>query len=101
MSGRRGWSPPGSGGRSSSPCGARAEAEAVAAELASLGKAVASAQENYEIVQAEYRQNIVTNLEVMTSFNTLQRARLDHDRARFEAKLARIRLDVECGGMTP
>lgn len=66
-------------------------------ELVSLEKAVTSIQENYEIVQAEYRRNIVTNIEVLTSFNALQRARLDRDRARIQAKLASIRLEVEAG----
>jgi outer membrane protein len=69
-------------------------------ELASLEKAVASAQENYEIVQAEYRQNIATNLEVLTSSNVLQAARLGRDRARFQARLARVRLEVQ-SGVTP
>jgi outer membrane protein len=74
-------------------------AAAFQAELASLEKAVASAEETYEIVQAEYRQNIVTNIEVLTSFNFLQAARLDRDRTRFQAKLARVRLEVESGAL--
>ncbi len=74
-------------------------AAAFQAELASLEKAVASAQETYDIVQAEYRQNIVTNIEVLTSFNVLQAARLDRDRTRFQAKLARVRLEVESGAL--
>jgi outer membrane protein len=74
-------------------------AAAFQAELASLEKAVASAQETYDIVQAEYRQNIVTNIEVLTSFNVLQAARLDRDRTRFQAKLARARLEVESGAL--
>lgn len=74
-------------------------ASAITAELGSLEKAVASAQENYDIVQAEYRQNITTNIEVLTSFNTLQAVRLVRDRARFQAKLARARLEVESGAV--
>ena len=74
-------------------------AAAFHAELGSLEKAVASAQENYDIVQAEYRQNITTNIEVLTSFNTLQAVRLDRDRSRFQAKLARVRLEVESGAL--
>jgi outer membrane protein len=72
-------------------------AAAFHAELGSLDKAVASAQENYDIVQAEYRQNITTNIEVLTSFNTLQAVRLERDRARFQAKLARVVLEVRSG----
>ncbi len=68
-------------------------------ELASLEKAVASAQENYDLVQAEYRRNIVTNIEVLAAFNTLQRARIDRDRARLLAKLAGLRLEVEAGAL--
>jgi outer membrane protein len=68
-------------------------------ELGSLEKAVASAQENYDIVQAEYRGGIVTNIEVLASFNTLQRARLARDRARFHAKLASVRLSVQTGAL--
>jgi outer membrane protein len=74
-------------------------AAAFHAELGSLEKAVASARENYEIVQAEYRQNITTNIEVLTSFNTLQAVGLERDRIRFQAKLARVRLDVESGAL--
>ncbi|HEX7898614.1 MAG TPA: TolC family protein [Planctomycetota bacterium] len=72
-------------------------AAAFHAELGALEKAVASARENYEIVQAEYRQNITTNIEVLTSFNTLQAAVLERDRSRYRAKLARVRLEVESG----
>jgi outer membrane protein TolC len=72
-------------------------AAAFHAELGSLDKAVTSAQENYDIVQAEYRQNITTNIEVLTSFNTLQAVRLERDRARFQAKLARVVLEVRSG----
>ncbi len=71
---------------------------------ASLDKAVASAQETYEIVQAEYRRGISTNVEVLTVFNTLQQARLEFDRARYQSKLSRIRLEVLSGtlpGGTP
>jgi outer membrane protein len=76
---------------------AYADVKALQSELGSLEKAVASAQENYEIVQAEYRRNIVTNIEVLASFNTLQQARLRRDRARYQAKLAAIRLEVQSG----
>jgi outer membrane protein len=69
------------------------------AELSSLEKALASAQENYDLVQGEYRQGIVTNVEVLTSFNTLQQARLTRDRSRFALRLASVRLDVLSGSV--
>lgn len=78
---------------------AYADVRALQSELTSLEKAVASAQENYEIVQAEYRQNIVTNIEVLASFNTLQRARLERDQAGYQLKLAAIRLAVSSGSL--
>lgn len=76
---------------------AYADVKTFQSELASLEKAVASAQENHEIVQAEYRRAIATNIEVLVAFNTLQQTTLARDRARFQAKLARIRLDVQSG----
>lgn len=63
----------------------------------SLDKAVASAEENYEIVQAEYRQGIVTNLEALQSIDTLQRTRLDRARTETELRLALVRLWVSVG----
>lgn len=74
-----------------------ADALALRGEIASLETAVASARETYEIVQAEYRRNIVTNLEVLAAFNTLEQATLARDRARFFAKRAGVRLAVESG----
>jgi outer membrane protein len=74
-----------------------ADLQALRSQLASLEKAVASAQENYDIVQAEYRRDIVTNVEVLAALDTLQRARLERDRARFQAKLAAVRLEVRSG----
>lgn len=76
---------------------AYADLRSLRSELASLEKAVASARENHEIVQAEYRRAIATNIEVLAAFNTLQQATLARDRARFQSKLARIRLDVQAG----
>ncbi|MBI3097008.1 MAG: TolC family protein [Planctomycetes bacterium] len=66
-------------------------------ELDSREKAVASAAEFHELVQAEYRRDIATNIEVLAAFNTLQQARLERDRTRFQWRLASIRLSVECG----
>lgn len=76
---------------------AYADALSFRSELASLEKAVSSAAENYEIVQGEYRLGIVTNIEVLQSFNVLQRARLERDRSRFQLRIALVRLTVETG----
>jgi outer membrane protein len=76
-----------------------ADALALRGEIASLETAVTSARETYEIVQAEYRRNIVTNLEVLAAFNTLEQATLARDRARFLAKRAGVRLSVESGAL--
>jgi outer membrane protein len=76
---------------------AYADLKAFQSELLSLEKAVTSAQENYEIVQAEYRRSIATNIDVLTAFEQLQQARLGRDRARFQAKRSGIRLEVVSG----
>jgi outer membrane protein TolC len=76
---------------------AYADLKAFQSELASLGTAVASAEENYEIVQAEYRRSIATNIDVLTAFEQLQQARLRRDRARFQAKRSGVRLEVLSG----
>lgn len=66
-------------------------------ELRALEAAVRSAEENYELVQAEYRRGIAPNLEVLAAFTTLQQARLGRDRARYQAKAAAVRLAVRSG----
>lgn len=66
-------------------------------ELESLEKALASARENYELVQAEYRGGIVTNVEVLTAFTAMLQAELDRDRARYLLKIAHARLAVQSG----
>lgn len=76
---------------------ATSDVQSLHSEMAALEKAVSSAQENYEIVQAEYRQGIVTNIEVLTAFNTLEQARLGLDRARYQWKLAGVQLDISTG----
>ncbi len=65
--------------------------------LVSLEQALASAEEHHELVRAEYRLGIATNLEVLTALNTLERARLGRDRARTELKLASARLWTAAG----
>lgn len=76
---------------------AYADLKAFQSEFTSLGTAVTSAQENYEIAQAEYRRSIATNIDVLTAFEQLQQARLRRDRARFQAKRSGVRLEVLSG----
>jgi outer membrane protein len=76
---------------------AYADLLAFRSELASLESAVAAAQETYEIVQAEYRRGIVTNIDVLTAFDQLQQARLRRDRARFGVRRSGVRLEVVTG----
>jgi outer membrane protein TolC len=73
------------------------DARAFAAELAALERALASGQENYDLVQAEYRRGIAPNVEVLAAFDRLQRARLDHERSRIRAALSRTHLEVVQG----
>ncbi len=67
------------------------------AALDSLERRVASASEHSEIAEAEYRQGIVTNLEVLRAFQERDEALLARDRARFQAKVAAVRLAVAEG----
>ncbi len=73
------------------------DVESLRSELQSREKALASAKENHDIVQAEYRGGIATNLEVLTAFNAMRRAEFERDRARFSLKVAYARLAVETG----
>jgi outer membrane protein len=68
-------------------------------EFQSLEKALASARENYELVQAEYRGGIVTNIEVLAAFTAMLQAELDRDRARYSLKLAHAHLAVQSGAL--
>ncbi len=76
---------------------AYADFQAFRSELGALESAVASAEENYAIVQAEYRRSIATNIDVLAAFEQLQQARLRRDRARFQAKRSGVRLEVVSG----
>ena len=76
---------------------AHADLLAFRSELASLETAVTSAEENYEIVQAEYRRGIVTNIDVLAAFDQLQQARLRRDRARFGVRRSGVRLEAVTG----
>ncbi len=63
----------------------------------SLEKAVASAEENRELVEAEYRQGIATNIEALQSQETSLKSRLARDRTDVELRLAIVRLWVSVG----
>lgn len=63
-------------------------------ELEAFRKALASAEENYRVVTAEYRLNLVTILDVLTTLTSLQVARDDHERALLQCKLNRVRLGI-------
>lgn len=55
------------------------------------------ADENYRLVQEEYRQGLAANLEVLTAHNQLERARLDVERQRYQRRLDGTQLDVVVG----
>jgi outer membrane protein TolC len=66
-------------------------------ELEAYQKALASAEENYRLVDADYRLNQVTILDVLTSLTALQGARNDYERALLQSRLDRIRLGIAAG----
>ncbi len=63
-------------------------------ELEAYRKAFTSAEDNYRVVMGEYKLNLVTILDVLTSLTALQSARDDYDRARLQLKLNRVKLGV-------
>jgi len=63
-------------------------------ELEAYKKAFTSAEENYRVVMGEYKLNLVTILDVLTTLTALQTARDDYDRAQLQLKLNRIKLGV-------
>jgi outer membrane protein len=71
--------------------------ESSVGELAAYRQALASAEENYRLVAAEYRMNQVTILDVLTSLTSLQGARDDFERARLQGRLDRVRLGIAAG----
>jgi outer membrane protein len=66
-------------------------------ELDAYRKALASAEENYRLVDSDYRMNQVTILDVLTSLTSLQGARNDCERALLQSRLDRIRLGIAAG----
>ena len=63
-------------------------------ELEAFHKALTSAEENYRVVTAEYRLNLVTILDVLTSLTSLQTSKDDYERALLQCKLNRVRLGI-------
>lgn len=66
--------------------------ESLKKEKEAFLKALTSAEENYKILKDEYRLNLVTILDVLTSLQSLQSARDDYERTSLQLKLVRIRL---------
>lgn len=68
--------------------------EGAKVELEAYRRALASAEQNYQVVSNEYRLNQVTILDVLVSLTSLQSARDDYERAQLQLKLNRVRLGV-------
>jgi outer membrane protein TolC len=68
--------------------------ESAKLELDAYRLALASAEDNYRVVAGEYNLNRVTILDMLTALTALQSAREDHERARLQLKLNRIRLGI-------
>jgi len=67
------------------------------AQLETLEKSVASADENDRLVREEYRSGLATNLEVITGHNQLLSARLELERQKYQVKLDWIALKLAQG----
>ena len=65
-------------------------------EVEAYRKALVSAEENYRVVYDEYRKNLVTILDVLTSLTTLQDARTAYERSQLQLRLYRVNLGVAC-----
>ncbi|MFH0977355.1 MAG: TolC family protein [Spirochaetota bacterium] len=63
-------------------------------EYEAFKKALDSAEENYKMVNNEYRLNLVTILDLITSLKSLQTAKDDYERSMLQHKLNRIKLAV-------
>jgi outer membrane protein len=63
-------------------------------EVDAYKKTLVSAEENYNTVHNEYRLNMVTILDVITSLKSLQSERDNYERSVLQYKLNRIRLGV-------
>src|SRR5262249_53857583 len=67
------------------------------AELLTLQTSVTSADENFRLVQEEYRGGLATNLEVFAAQNQLLSARLDLERQKYQVRLDEVALQLVQG----
>ncbi len=63
-------------------------------EVDAYKKALISAEENYKLINTEYKLNLVTILDVITSLKSLQSARNDYESSVLQHKLNRLRLGI-------
>ncbi len=66
-------------------------------EMAAYKEALDSAVNNYAVTLNEYRLNLVTILDVLTSLTFMQSARDDYDRVMLQHRYNRVRLGVATG----
>src|SRR6185503_8025782 len=71
------------------------------AQLKTIETRLNYADENYRLIQEEYRAGLATNLEVIAAQNQFLSARLDLDRQRYQTKLDWVNLRVAQGLLPP
>jgi outer membrane protein len=62
-----------------------------------LARALKLSEQNYEQQLRDYRNGLVTNLEVLNALESLQQTRRGHDRLLHEAQARKVRLEVAAG----
>ena len=62
-----------------------------------LQEAMSLSAKNYEQQLRDYRNGLVTNLDVLNALRDLSETRRGHDRLLFEAQMRRVQLDVASG----
>ena len=67
------------------------------ARLRTFEDQVRTAQENFDLIQEEYRNGIATNLEVLAAQNQLLSGRIDLERQRYQSKLDWVGLELVRG----
>jgi outer membrane protein len=65
--------------------------------IQSLQKELDLANENYQLIQEEYRIGLATNLEVLVTYNSLLTARLELEKEKISRKFVWIRLQTALG----
>jgi len=71
--------------------------ETSAQEVEAYRRALVAARENYQETLGDYRYNLVTVLDVITSLTSLQGAQDDYDRVLLQHRLNRVRLGIATG----